>query len=479
MNRMSLIRKLGLAGGCAGLMLLAAIGACVNGIRALQREVMETGAETGKKTLLCGQLQGYSAKMRGALRGAILYSTADMHKPEVAARSAREFDKFAETVKNISTDLTRLKLTPAEQSAALGVRSAVEQWQPLAAEIVVHASKREFGDALTAATMKSIQFADRLDEATAVLVKAQDEAFAASVTSSSRAIAAVWYRVIPLIALAILAACASAFVLSRTVAVLRAATTDLFEGAEQVASAASQVATCSQTLAQGSSEQAAALEETSASSDEINSMARRNRENGQAACLEMATTEGIVGDANRRLGQMITSMKGITDSSGRISKIIKVIDEIAFQTNILALNAAVEAARAGDAGMGFAVVADEVRNLAQRSAQAAGDTASLIEESIEKSTIGSRNLDSVAEAVRSISAGAGHVKRLVDEVNVGSTEQARGIEQISLALSRMEQTTQSGAASAEETASAAKQLTAQSHTLKEIAARLTAMVTGG
>ena len=460
-------------------MLLAAIGACLNGLVTLQREVKERGVETGKKTLLCGQLQGYSAKMRGALRGAILYSTKDMHKPEVAARSAREFDKFAEAVKNISTELTRFKLTGPERNAALQVRNAVEQWQPLAAEIVAHATRQDFGAALTATTMKSVQMADALDQATAVLVKAQDESFADSLASSSRTTAAVWYTAVPLIAVALLAACASAFVLTRSVTVLRRAASELFEGAEQVAAAASQVSTCSQTLAQGSSEQAAAIEETSATSDEINSMAQRNSEHGQAACVEMAQTERIVGDANERLEQMMTSMKGITDSSGKISKIIRVIDEIAFQTNILALNAAVEAARAGDAGMGFAVVADEVRNLAQRSAQAAADTAGLIEESIEKSTIGSRNLDSVAEVVRSISAGAGRVKSLVDGVNVGSREQARGIDQISLALSQMEQTTQSGAASAEETASAAEELTAQSHTLKEIAARLSAIVVGG
>ena len=254
---------------------------------------------------------------------------------------------------------------------------------------------------------------------------------------------------------------------------------ELSEGARQLASAASQVSLSSQALAQGSSEQAASLEETSASSEEINSMARRNTDNTQAAAAEMVKAEIAVGDANNRLDQMVASMKEITSSSNKIAKIIKVIDEIAFQTNILALNAAVEAARAGEAGMGFAVVADEVRNLAQRCAQAAKETAALIEESIGKSTVGGKHLDLVAEGMKTITASAIIVKKLVDEVNMGSQEQSRGIEQIGKAITQMEQLTQRSAATAEESAAAAEELNAQSVTLNDVVERLTALVGGG
>jgi len=253
---------------------------------------------------------------------------------------------------------------------------------------------------------------------------------------------------------------------------------ELSEGAEQVASAASQVSSSSQSLAQGSSEQAASLEETSASSEEINSMSRKNAENSRGAAGLVSQSQQKFVETNRSLEQMVVAMSEIKGSSDKISKIIKTIDEIAFQTNILALNAAVEAARAGEAGMGFAVVADEVRNLAQRCAQAAKDTASLIEESIAKSNDGKTKVDQVAVAMHTITEESAQVKTLVDEVNLGSQEQARGIEQIGKAIAQMEQVTQKTAANAEESASAAEELTAQSETLKDIVGRLTLMVGG-
>jgi methyl-accepting chemotaxis protein len=260
---------------------------------------------------------------------------------------------------------------------------------------------------------------------------------------------------------------------------LRRAISGLLEGAEQVASAAAQVSSSSQSLAQGASEQAASLEETSASTEEIDSMARKNSENSRTAAGLMAATERRFVDANQSLDRMVGAMDEINAHSAKISKIIQVIDEIAFQTNILALNAAVEAARAGEVGMGFAVVADEVRNLAQRCAQAAQDTSALIAESIAKSDEGKAKVDQVAQAIRTITDEAGRVRTLVDEVNVSSQEQTRGIEQVAKAVTQMGKVVQDGAAGAEQGASAAEELTAQSASLKDIVQGLAAMVGNG
>jgi uncharacterized coiled-coil DUF342 family protein len=182
--------------------------------------------------------------------------------------------------------------------------------------------------------------------------------------------------------------------------------------------------------------------------------------------------------ANETLGNMVGSMEEINTSSKKISKIIRVIDEIAFQTNILALNAAVEAARAGEAGMGFAVVADEVRNLAQRCAQAARDTAGLIEESIQTVDGGSAKLAQVVSAIEGIAQQAAGVKELMTSVKDGSEEQSRNIDQISAAVAQMQKVTQNTAASAEQGAAASEQMTGHAQSMRSSVSELQMLVAG-
>jgi methyl-accepting chemotaxis protein len=205
-------------------------------------------------------------------------------------------------------------------------------------------------------------------------------------------------------------------------------------------------------------------------------MTRQNAENSQQAASLMAEVDRKVNESNRALGNMVSSMTSIQDSSAKVARIIKTIDEIAFQTNILALNAAVEAARAGEAGMGFAVVADEVRNLAQRSAQAAKDTAALIEESSSNASQGSATVGQVAEAITAITASVSQVKGLVDEVSVASRQQAQGIDQVTQALAQMEKVTQVTAATAEESAAASEELNAQAETTMVSVGKIEKMV---
>lgn len=249
-------------------------------------------------------------------------------------------------------------------------------------------------------------------------------------------------------------------------------------GAQQVASAAGQVSSSSQTLAEGASEQAASIEEASSSLEEMAAMTKRNAENSQKA-NDLAKQARVAADKGvGDMQAMSDAMNAIKSSSDDIAKIIKTIDEIAFQTNILALNAAVEAARAGEAGMGFAVVADEVRNLAQRSAEAAKETAAKIEGAIAKTGQGVQLSARVAETLNEIVTKSRQVDELAAEVASASQEQTQGISQLNAAVGQMDKVTQSNAANAEESASAAEELNGQAMSMKETVAELVRLVGG-
>ena len=252
----------------------------------------------------------------------------------------------------------------------------------------------------------------------------------------------------------------------------------LHRASEQIHRVASQVASSSDSLARGAATEAGSAEQTSTAAEAILSLTRKNAASSEAAAKVMTSVDRSVKDGNAILGEMQESMTQINASSDKISKIIKIIDEIAFQTNILALNAAIEAARAGEAGVGFAVVADEVRRLAQRSAQAAKDTEDLIAESTGRSSEGGERLKRLTDVIRTITESSGTVKTLVDEVNAGSQEQARGVDEISKSLTRVGQLTQKTMSTAEEGAAASEELLSQFGSLNEVLVQLQTLVRG-
>ena len=240
--------------------------------------------------------------------------------------------------------------------------------------------------------------------------------------------------------------------------------------ANNVAAGAHQMSSTSQAISQGATEQASSLEEIVSSMNEIASQTRQNAENARQADMLAGETKMLAERGNERMNRMVAAIREINDSSRSISRIIKVIDEIAFQTNLLALNAAVEAARAGKYGKGFAVVAEEVRNLAARSAKAARETADLIEGSVKSVGDGTQMADKTAAALSEIVVSAGKMTDLVAEIAAASNEQAQGVSQITQGLGQVDQVTQQNTAHAEESASAAEELSSQSLVLQQLVA---------
>jgi methyl-accepting chemotaxis protein len=249
----------------------------------------------------------------------------------------------------------------------------------------------------------------------------------------------------------------------------------LNEGADQVNDAAGQISAASQQLAEGASEQAASLEETSSALEQMAAMTRTNAEHARQANDLSGQATCAAQDGDQTMSRLNEAMAQIDESSSQISKIIKVIEEIAFQTNLLALNAAVEAARAGEHGKGFAVVADEVRSLAQRAAQAARETTGLIEDSVGKVKEGTQVATDVGRALGAIVGDVSKVTHLINGITKASNEQAQGVDQINTAVSQMERVTQQNASGAEESAAAAEELAVQAANVKSMVEELASM----
>jgi methyl-accepting chemotaxis protein/methyl-accepting chemotaxis protein-1 (serine sensor receptor) len=437
--------------------------------------VTATG-QTIRKIELVGAMNTGRANMAAGQRGAIMFAYAKESSQSIAARQL--FRESAESFRKAVAEVKPMLVTEEGKRLVSDAEARLAQWLPAYSELEQLLNAGNLDGAAKVLLEKTKPHYVALGEDCVKLVEIDNRLIADEVREAGDQIVFNHWIMLLLVAVGVVVTAVALGMVRRANSALRQSATELLEGSRQVAAAAGQVASASQSLAQGTSQQAATLEETSSSATEITSITRRNAENTRSVSGLMAATAHQVEDANHNLQEMVQSMKDINTSSEKISKIIRVIDEIAFQTNILALNAAVEAARAGEAGMGFAVVADEVRNLAHRSAQAAKDTAVLIEESIAKSHGGNQKLQLVAGSIQQVTGSATQVKVLVDEVEVGSQEQSRGIEQIASAVAQMEAMTQRSAASAEESAAASEELAAQAQALHGIVERVRKLVGG-
>ncbi len=426
------------------------------------------------------QTQQYADMMHDALRGDATAAILAAQRKDPAQMTAvdNDFKEHAAEIRRRMEENRQRDLGPVVAQKISAIGEPLERYVTIVGDTIALAHKdatsaegnfsnlqksfHEMEDAMAA-------FSDTIE----AVAKEANEASAQSLGGFVRIVALM--SGVALLVLAVLSLLIARSIPRPFAAVIR----KLGEAATGNAQSAALISENSNHLANGASSQAASLEETSASLEEISSMAKHNSE-GAARAKDLAQQARQAADAGTQdVEAMNRAMAAIKASSDGIAKIIKTIDEIAFQTNILALNAAVEAARAGEAGAGFAVVAEEVRALAQRSATAARETAEKIEDSVSKSHHGAAVCTKVASGLQEIATKSRQVDELVGEIARASSEQTTGIQQVNQAVSQMDKVIQGSAAKAEEGASVAEELIAQSTALKNCVEELGQLVGGG
>lgn len=473
---MTIKRKLYLS---YGLMTCLAVGMGVTSVvilHNLSNATHELGVTTGSKLFDAGLANGTTSEMASYARGALLYAQNGDH--DGSEQFIAKYAKVDSDTKKYLSDLRTLGLTPKGAELVDGLESDLSQSDPIFQNSVVLIRAGKYKDAMDLNKSQLMPILQRIDDNGMVLMQVQQETMTQVNASAQGEVSFGRWLMMVLLSIGIAIGVVLVFIIRGLDTQLRQSVLELTEGSDQVASAATQVSSSSQSLARDTSEQAAMIEETSASAEEINSMAKRNAESAQSATALVVEAVTSTEQTNRSVAECVQAMEAIGDSSSKIAKTLQVIDKIAFQTNILALNAAVEAARAGEAGMGFAVVAEEVRNLAQRCAEAAQETSTLIEQSLSNSDAGRAKITQLVEAGERVNEVFARMKVLVEEIGLSSQEQGRGIDQIGRAINKMEQGTQKSAANAEESAAAAEELNAQSDALRQLAAELGLMVGG-
>ena len=410
-----------------------------------------------------GILRAQVSEMRAALAGSVLfYAVGD------TAQLSEHRKRFEQALQASRDAAARLEARTAatDRSDMEALSSGLKQMEGYYQETRALCDQNKAMDALQMLTSRVTPESQRLEGAALRLAERGSAQAKATIASadfySSLQKAMLW----PLSLVTILVGMGLVVMSRKTLHALQELAGQLIGSARALTAMAAQFASAGDALAQGASRQSATLETTGICSQDLAALTARNREQTRMAG-DVVTQEGqSVESANESLGAMAESMRQIREAGERVARILKIIDEIAFQTNLLALNAAVEAARAGEAGAGFAVVADEVRNLAHRCAQAAKDTAGLIEESMSRSKEGQKALEQVLGGIRHVTEQTKKLRAIVDQVTTQSESQDKGILRLTEAFSQLQQVTQQNATVAEQTASGSQELNSHSQRLQ-------------
>jgi methyl-accepting chemotaxis protein/methyl-accepting chemotaxis protein-1 (serine sensor receptor) len=467
---------------CFGVILAVAMIASVESLsttRGVQGQVADI-VGSGSRLDQARQITIAIANMRSATRGVTLFTVEK--NPDQVEKARSVFDSSAGQIADAIQRMDAADLSPHDREAVGAIRTGLEQWRANFQEFAAlcAAGKGEEAHQLTlqkttpimdALQKSAIQLgqgnADRQKAATGVATGALDR-----IGETTKLFAGGFALLSALIGFGVYWIVAGLF------RALRGTAESLLVGAREVAGSGTELSSGSQSLAQGSSRQAACLDATSVSVGEIAGLTKQNAAMAQECAETMARAQEIGRGGLGAVAQLSETMNAMKASSDKISKVLSVIDGVAFQTNILALNAAVEAARAGEAGAGFAVVADEVRSLAQRSAQAAKDTAELVEGNDSKVHEAASRLEAVLGLLQQSAGIRGEVQRIAERLAESSEEQSKRIERVVGAIDEMRQVTQRSAAAAQHSSAAAAELNHHSAALEDIAGRLTAVIGG-